>query len=223
MPSHLLVRPIGQSPDGESWTFGTRFCTAITGSPVVASPELQAIAERLAELNSNKFLPDFFLSMISAALHVRGVRVEYIGNDGKLAAAGEELYGTPVPGTGTANRTIQTAVVVSLNRGAQFGRSGRGRVYIPSLAAPAMNGTTLRILGTGNADVTTTFNQYQADIRAVIDDVTNFGDGWKTCVYSPTKNQLRLVENVSTGDVFDTQRRRRDRLVEARAGATISD
>lgn len=222
MPHHLVVRPIGQSPDGESWTFGTRYTTSPAGSAPVVADDLQFAAEELAKLNSNKFLSNFFLSMLSAALSIRGVRVEQIDNAGRLEAAGEFLYGSPVAGTGTANRTVQTAVVVSLNRGAQFGRSGRGRCYIPSLAAPAMNGTTLRILGTGNSDVTTTFNQYQKSVRDVLAATTPVGDEWRLCVYSPKLNALRLVENISTGDVFDTQRRRRDRLVEARAGAAIT-
>ena len=68
MPHHLVVRPIGQSPDGESWTFGPRYTTSPAGSAPVVADDLQFAAEELAKLNSNKFLSDFFLSMLSAAL-----------------------------------------------------------------------------------------------------------------------------------------------------------
>lgn len=220
---HQLVRPLGQSPDGETWTFGMRFSLGAGGSVTMTTAELQAVADGCAALNSNKFLNDYLLSMISAALHVTGVRVEQIGADGKLQSAAETLYGTPVAGSGTATRTIQTAVVATLNRGAQYGRHGRGRIYIPSLASPAQNGTSLRILGTGNNDVATAVNQLQLAIRGVFDDVDPGSAGFVPVVYSPTLNTTTRIENISVGDVFDTQRRRRDRWVEARASQDVTN
>lgn len=216
MPRHLVVRPLGVSPQGETWTFGMHFCRDTNGDSSVSTDQLQEWADDLAGLNSNKFLNAYILSMISAALYVSGVRVEQIGPDGKLESAAESLYASAVPGTGTAQRTIQTALVVSLNRGAQYGRNGRGRCYIPSLAAPAINGTDLRVLAGSTNDVCTSFNQLQAAVGSILNEDI-IASPYILSVYSPTKQTLVQVANLAVGDVFDTQRRRRDKWVEARA------
>ena len=214
-PRHLIVRPIGQSPNGETWTFGLRFTHNLNGSNDLSNDQLQAIADAVAGVNSGSAIPAQMKSMLSSSLAVAGVRVEQIGTDGRLEKAAEHLYSPVVPGVDPPQRTIQTALVFSLNRGAQFGRSGRGRVYVPACGVYPTQTAGFRVQSNQMEDVLSMFNQMQGDWGQAINGEVGLLS-YQLCVYSPKLEKLTAVENVALGDVFDSQRRRRDKWVEAR-------
>ena len=214
-PRHLILRPIGQSPNGETWTFGLRYTHDLDGSNDLSNEQLQSIADAVAALNSGAGIAPQMKSMISSSLGVAGIRVEQIGTDGKLEKAAEHLYSPVVPGVDAPVRTIQTALVFSLNRGAQFGRSGRGRVYVPACGVYPVMTAGFRVQANMMGDLLSMFNQMQGDWGQALNGEVGLLR-YQLCVFSPKLEKLTAVENVALGDVFDSQRRRRDKWVEAR-------
>lgn len=106
---------------------------------------------------------------------------------------------TPAPGSGTAGTQTppQIAVVASLRTGAR-GPGGRGRMYLPANACQPTSGTM------GSADRTTLVNA-----------VSDFAEGVRArgplaAVVNTNRQQYSAVTTVTVGDLFDTQRRRRN-------------
>lgn len=113
--------------------------------------------------------------------------------------------GTGQGGFGGNPLPSQISTVVSLHTGFP-GASKRGRMYFPPFGVSA---------GTSNARVAS------ACVTALTSAMVNFFQdvnaiaGLAVNVYSTTVDQLTPVTQVRVGDVFDTQRRRRNELVEA--------
>lgn len=103
----------------------------------------------------------------------------------------------------------QTAICVSL-RTALPTRAGRGRFFLPAPIVAESSSGRLASTAQGQvlAAVTGMLQSMQSDLYPVVimhrDDLTT-----------------TLVTSVDVGDVFDTIRRRRDKLVEARVSAAI--
>lgn len=99
---------------------------------------------------------------------------------------------------------FQCAPVVSL-RTATLSRAGRGRFYAPSLAVDQVSAG--RML--------TTARDTLAD--AALDLVQGLTSaGGNVVIYHRATGTTSLVTSLDVGDVIDTQRRRRNKLVEAR-------
>ena len=178
------------------------------------------MADAIAGTYSGKALPPQMYFMLSSSLAVRGIRVEQIGPDGRTERAAESLYSPVKTGGDPPTRPVQTALCFSLNRGAQFGRSGRGRVYVPACGQPPMT-PDFRV----QSNTLTDFLGYFNDLQQSWGDAINSESGLlvhELCVYSRLLEKLTPVENVGLGDVFDSQRRRRDRWVETRVTAPRS-
>jgi hypothetical protein len=123
---------------------------------------------------------------------------------GKIATA-ETLVGT------NANGPLppQCSVVVSL-RTALFQRSGRGRFFLPAYGTDKVSAG--RILA---GAVTQTVTAAQKMIQSLN------GAGYTVCIYHRTPKTHDNVVTVDVGDVFDTQRRRRNKLIEVRTSLTV--
>ena len=117
-------------------------------------------------------------------------------------------------GTNTVDNAMpgQCALVVTL-RSAVVTRRGRGRFFLPSMRAGA-GGQTGRLAAASIPLITTSLNAFFAALQT-------FAVPMNPVVYSPTGRTVADVTSYDFGDVFDTQRRRRNKLIESRVGATI--
>lgn len=118
--------------------------------------------------------------------------------------AGTNGASTPMPGQVALVVTLRTAVVT---------RRGRGRFFLPAMQADSVTSTG-RLNATAIAAVTISLNAFFAALQG-------FAVPMNPVVYSPTARNFNDVTSYDFGDVFDTQRRRRNKLVESRTGAAI--
>ena len=222
--AHLQVVVLGGSPDGEVWSNSFRFAignlATLAPTPgrndITDAETLQDLADNVAGLNSGNVYPTTLRGGLSAALNIYGVRVNAIADDGRLVAAAEHVKATPVAGQGTATRPLQVALCCTLNSGAAFGRHYRGRLFFPALAGPALSSATLRVSPTDRQNWADALIAFLDDIGDEINATGVYVPPYVPVVYSKTTGQLQAIQNVSVGDVLDTQRRRRDSLRENR-------
>ena len=222
--AHLQVVVLGGSPDGEVWSNSFRFSQH--GGPtmqptpgrndITDAATLQTVADEVAALQTGNVYPTTLRAGLSAALNIYGIRVNAASDSGALVAAAEHIKATPVAGQGTATRPLQVACCVTLNSGAAYGRHYRGRVFFPALAGPALSSSTLRVSPTDRQAWATALAGLLTDIGGVINAQVTGVLPYVPVVYSRSQGQVLRVDNVSVGDVLDTQRRRRDSLRENR-------
>ena len=98
----------------------------------------------------------------------------------------------------------QCAVVVSL-RTALFNKAGRGRFYLPAFSTDKVAAGRILTAARDSAAVAS---------QKMIQSLN--GAGYTVVVYHRSTKTHDNVVQISVGDVFDTQRRRRDKLIEVR-------
>lgn len=114
-------------------------------------------------------------------------------------------------GTATGNALPpQVAIVASFGTSVAQ-RRGRGRFYLPAPAVNA-NGADGRMASAATAI-------FQSALVAFFGAMAN--GGLTQVIYSRTGHTTLNVDRRSLGDVFDTQRRRRDKLIENRVPITV--
>jgi hypothetical protein len=91
-------------------------------------------------------------------------------------------------------------------------RSGRGRGFLPVFALDQCIG--------GKLDPAAQ-SPIALAVKAMIDHI-NAATSFGCIVYHKASNNGTFIESIDVGDVFDTQRRRRNQLVETRVSATIA-
>lgn len=115
-----------------------------------------------------------------------------------------------LPGTNAGDcLPFQCAPVVSF-RTAVATRAGRGRIYAPSLGVDQQAGGTLI-----SSAQTALLNGAVAMFAALT------GGGFTGSLYSYTTHAETSITSVDVGNVIDTQRRRRNKLVETRVSANV--
>lgn len=115
-----------------------------------------------------------------------------------------------LPGVATAvSLPPQVATVVSL-RSTTATRRGRGRMYLPPLASSAV--AAGRLSGAAQGAVV-------AAAKAMFDSLT--GAGLTPIIRARDLHQSTTVTSFDVGDVFDTQRRRRNKLIEQRQSSPL--
>lgn len=135
-------------------------------------------------------------------------------------------YGAPVPG-GNPNVTLfppQISLVASLESANRRDLGGKGRMFLPGVgfgisAAGVIDSGAQNAIATG---IRTFFDTIE-DAAGSPGYVMIASQGRKTAdgtVTAPPVN--RRVTNVRVGNVYDTQRRRRNQLSETYANATLS-
>ena len=103
----------------------------------------------------------------------------------------------------------QCAVAVSL-RTASATRSGRGRFYLP------VYGTNEAVAGVLDSTAQTqTATAAQKALQSLV------AAGFTPVIYHRGPKSTTAITTVDVGNVFDTQRRRRDKLIETRVSLTL--
>lgn len=208
--SHILFTATGALPGGEVWSCGLR---TISGSAVgvdQATLEVYALAAAngwVTYLNSE---PGY-----ATGTNCTSVTARLITFAGLTEAQGSAAP-TVAPGSGNpAKMPNQNAVVVSLITG-RAGRTGKGRVYVPLLAA-GLQGDGRR----SEADSQATAAGFAAFLTQLNVEIAGslLDMGVQSQKASPSGSK---VTSVRVGRVIDTQRRRRDSLVEAYTTAAVS-
>jgi hypothetical protein len=201
----------GTLPGGEVWSVNLNG-TDLTGSGnPSAYVDLQAFADNIASnLNVTASYGDL-KAMLGSGSALTRVRVE--NRQAKLLVSAAEQAVTGFLGSGTIVKPLQTSLVFSM-RSVQPGASRRGRAYWPFLALPALTGTGR--VPTANAGNLAT--QFVSMLQALSDAAPGAAT-WRVHVYSVKLDVLTPINSVQVGDVPDTQRRRRDDLVEAYSAA----
>lgn len=208
MANYFRVSIKGLLPGGEVWSVNPVY-QPLMGSVATDPAKMLAAATAVAGV-----VPGSELNLgISNNGSTTGARVEARDSSFNLLEVGEYSLPSPRVGNTPANKPNQTAVVLGL-RTPYPGASNRGRLYWPALAI-AMGSGTGKI---ASASVTALSTQAAAYLAAIGDALTGVfpdGDTEMLSVYSRTKGSARHVTQIWVGDVFDTQRRRRDAIVES--------
>lgn len=204
MADLIKVSITGQMPAGEVWSINPVWRINALGTAVSVS-QLQAIVTAVNAIT----IPTGFRNIFNLTTTVVGCRVEARTKEGELQALAEGTRASAVAGSGTADHPYQNALVVSL-RSPLAGASGRGRLYIPATGL-ALNGPTLRPTAATITSVLAGTKSYlQAIGTAVTGQVTDTILG----VWSRKLETVLGVTRIQMGDIVDTQRRRRDQVIE---------
>jgi hypothetical protein len=112
----------------------------------------------------------------------------------------------------------EVAHVVSTHT-AQPGRTGRGRVYLPAAASSQLDAT-------GRAD-SGRIAEVVADMQAFFEGISYTGVGIGAPAVRPIVTgdpwtKYAMIKSIKVGDVFDSQRRRRNRLDETYVSQDLS-
>ena len=187
----------GTSP-GESWSFGLY----TSGSGTLTSAQATWLA------SFDDFWTGNFDAVVTAdisAIELTTASVEE-STGGQISRLGDDVT---LPGVATGEMIpFQCATCVTLTT-ALATRGGRGRFYLPPLAVSTLDagrvstGAVATIVGAAGA------------LWAGLDT-----GGLELVLYSRTTKATTTVTGGNVGNVIDTQRRRRNKLIEARVGLT---
>jgi hypothetical protein len=134
---------------------------------------------------------------------------------GKAVAQREAAFSAAIKGSQASALPPQCAIVVTTLTNTP-GRRGRGRFFLGGLAASFV--TSEGRLTTGKRDqLATAMGQFYTGLR----DTPNQGDLLRPVVVSPTAGDSHKITRVQVGDVYDTMRSRRNKLVEQKASFVV--
>lgn len=208
----LRVSVLGTMPGGEVWSVNP--CWEINGSG--GTPVTPSQAKTIAD-NCSVVVPNAGLLLTMAAnCNLIGVRVESRALDGTLESQGETIRGAAIQGTGNSIHPFQTAIVLSL-RTPGIGASARGRLYWP-MTGQVLDATNGRLSNANQLTILAGLKQYLLGLETAIKITLPNAN---LTVWSRTTENFHDVNALRLGNVVDTQRRRRDGLVEAYEGTTF--
>jgi hypothetical protein len=190
-------RVFGTFP-GESWTFG-----------VYSDSNLSVAAAQSAFITGiTNFWSTATALFCTDVEAVRATTVEVDPATGRQLTGAEDTLA--LAGTSAATcLPFQCAPVVSL-RTATLSRAGRGRFYAPSLAVDQVSAG--RMLTTARDTLADAAEDLMQGITA---------SGGNIVIYHRASGTTSLVTSLDVGDVIDTQRRRRNKLIEARTSRVL--
>jgi hypothetical protein len=202
-----LVTLSGPLTGGEQWSTSCAYNTNFGTGPVKTFEDLQAWATAIGQLPIADYTN--LASGLSALGDLTTVRTAYIDSAGATAQVAEAAFNPVWSPANGATMPFQCSVVLSLLTG-RPGRSYRGRMYWPALGF-SMNSATGKLSSSLQAQI--------ADQAAAL--LTDIGGAagaealMAPVVASSVLGITTLVSKVRVGDVIDTQRRRRNQLVES--------
>lgn len=201
----------------QSWSVGLSFGAAGgTSDGVTTYDELNEWAEAIGQLNGGHVFDDELGVALGTITDLSQIRTEALQANGDLVEAAEVAQSPAYSGSGTVHMPPQSSIVMSLDTG-RPGRSYRGRAYWPALGLPLDTGSA-RIDISDATSLATSFVGFLGDIAAA----APAGHNLDPVVASAKLGVQTPVTRVQVGTVVDTQRRRRDKLVEQYASVTYA-
>lgn len=205
--SYVRVSILGSAPGGEVWSINPVFDPTGEFPGSVNQANLDAATDAIAALTPGTAL----VTLLSSALGITGARTE-VRDDStdELIALSIQQRSPVLTGTGTPLRGAQTACVFSLRTDTPGG-SGRGRLYWPAVGTSV--DSTLRFT---SATMTNAVNEMATYLHAMESALsTAFATiGFDLAVRSRLTHTTPHVNKLQAGTVPDTQRRRRDKMIE---------
>lgn len=215
--TYLKVSVLGGMSGGEVWSTTVSYRFFSLFETTLTQTMLDSAAQRIVTAVDSTTLSTDFKQLLSTSASITGWRITQHDEDEKTIGVGQANYPTPLAGTGNPSKSPQDAIVISLRTGVP-GARGRGRVYWPALGATT--GTTFKL----TSPVNTFIVQSAASLFDLIGDQLNaelaansYAVTVELAVRSITNHASYQVSQLRVGDVLDTQRRRRDALVETYA------
>lgn len=194
----------GALPGGEVWSVNPVWQISNSGVDNTYT-QVNAICTAIAAIT----IPTGVRGMYNANTTINGVRVETRKYNGTLEVLAEQAFGSVVFGSGAQNHPYQTSMVTSLR--SEFpGARGRGRLYWPATGIP-VQASNLRV---ASADVTSALNGVKTYLSGIQTAINTSIPVVGLVVWSRVGSISHQVTRLLMGDILDTQRRRRDSLVE---------
>lgn len=197
-------RFIGTLPEGDTFTFSW-WTDSTQDLATVQAGNVQWAQDLWAGAVDGEGLED----LLPSSCVLTTVRTGLITQEtGQQQAVDEDTVN--LPGVATGNSLPNdVALVVSL-RTNLANRRGRGRFYLPSLVADTLTAA-------GRLDPTAQQN--------IVDSLANAWNGYTgvgdPVVYSRTQRTIEDVISFDVGDLFDTQRRRENKVSQSRISAQM--
>jgi hypothetical protein len=198
----------GTLPGGEVWSVNPAFIGNFETTPPTHA-QLQTWATAAASYFYGIDVNDVLMKLLSSAGTIGTIRASYYGADGRLADYAEASEPTETPGVGSLVQSPTAALCISLYTEIP-GRQYRGRIYWPALGAN-LDSTT------GRVDTPTVLAAATdgASMLAAMEAACPAGWDAVLAVYSGTRGAGTAVASIRVGNVLDSQRGRKDALVEA--------
>jgi hypothetical protein len=163
-------------------------------------------------------------NQFSSSYRYLGVKVSHVGEDGKSPAELTQFYMEPAPVAGPYAASIpapQLSLVATLATLKARGKGSKGRMYLPGIGSSVT--ATGKIDSLKAAGVANTFKVFLDSVNAdaavpgfvMLNSAETAGVPYKA-------PELNRVASVRVGDVFDTQRRRRNALQETYSTAVLA-
>lgn len=155
-------------------------------------------------------------SYISTSYQTTGVRGALLGTDGKTIAGSIKNFYPATPYAGGSNNSAlppQCALVATLMTDTPRGLASKGRMFLPGVSA-VINGTG-HLSAINCQSIVDNLKTFFAALNATVEQpgtVITASKGGSGVNLAPGLN--RVIRTVRVGDVFDTQRRRRNELNE---------
>jgi hypothetical protein len=202
----FLVRLEGALPSGETWNTGQHFSGGGDVSAVLDAVLTSADILWNGDGGTINGLAGYYPSTITLA-----TAVAYELNPATDKATDRDQTGLGFSGTALDDPLPQEVAVVASLRSGLPGPSGRGRAYLPGPTVASVTATG-RLDGVARNDFA----------KAVAGYLT----AMHTNLYLPVLHKHgsvdRTIISVDVGDVFDAQRRRRDKLIESRHSEPVT-
>jgi len=209
---HLQLRVEGLIGASQTWSINPKFSYPTTAIPTQSV--MDAWATAVAALNSGFILPN--PTLYGDAVSVTGCTASYINDAGQSVVIAKSTFASPNKALGTAKMPPQTSLVTTLQTNVP-GRQARGRLYWPYLAL-TIDSTTLRVSSATQLQIASSTAAWLQDLE----DAYPGSESVQSAVISMTGGTATPITSVRVGDVLDTQRRRRDQLLEAYATAPLT-
>lgn len=205
MPSYFRMVVDGSLPGAERWSCGINFLS--DGIPPTQAALSGAAEDMLTRLKGATAGATTLRQLLSTAGSIDVVRLYWYSGVGSPAAMVGQSTGAAQPGLLTVNLPNQCSRVHSLLTGIP-GKRTRGRFYWPNVTSTANSS------GRDSSVSTSTATNVAIELGALA-LLTPQAGVKRPAVVSVAGGLVTPVTSLSIGNVIDTQRRRRDAIVEA--------